>query len=383
MSTIAIDARRIADFGIGTYVRGLVEALSRIDRARRYLLLAGPEGPDALPLLPGNFRWIEERAPGYSLRELVTVTRTLRRERVDLFHAPHYVLPLALPCPAVVTVHDLIHLRFPEHRGRLELAYARWMIGRAVRRARRLLTVSESTAADLEREFGAPRERIAVVPNGVDERFRREPSDAAVGATLARHDLRPGYLLFVGNPKPHKNLARLLEAYGRLVRERPATPPLVLAGDRDGAGSPAAALVAQARLGERVRRLGHLPADDLPALYRGALLLVQPSLWEGFGLPVAAAMACGTPVVAARRGALPEVAEDAAVWFEPEDVDALADAVAALADDPALRAELARRGRERAARFRWEETARRTLAVYDQVLAESPAADGARADGDA
>lgn len=389
MSTIALDARKIADFGIGTYVRGLVEALARLDRgdrsdrSHRYLLLAGPDGPAALPMLPGNFRWLDERTPGYSLRELVRLGPRLRREGVELYHAPHYVLPLGLRCPAVVTVHDLIHLRFPEHRRPLERRYARWMLRRAVRLARRLLTVSQTTADELTGRLGAPPERIDVIPNGVDDRFRRELSATDITATLARHDLRPGYLLFVGNPKPHKNLGRLLEAYARLLRDRPEAPPLVLAGDRGGARSPLGGWIARAGIEARTRRLGHLPADDLPAIYRGAALLVQPSLWEGFGLPVAEAMAAGTPVVAARRGALPEVAADAAEWIDPEDVAGLARTLGALLDDPERRAELTRLGRERSTRFRWDETARRTLAVYDRVLAEERERRGARGSGGA
>ena len=367
MTTIAIDARKIADFGIGTYLRGLIGALARLDRDHRYLLLGGDEAAAALPLLPGNFRWVEERAPGYSLRELVTVSRAVRRERVDLFHAPHYVLPLALPCPAVVTIHDLIHLRFPELRSPLERTYARWMIGRATRRAARVIAVSEATARELADRFGVDPQRVEVIPNGVDERFHREVPAAEVEAMLAALELAPGYLLFVGNPKPHKNLERLLAAVARLAGRPGGPPTLVLAGDRDD-DSPLPRQIAAAGLGAAVRRLGHLPDADLPALYRGAALLVQPSLWEGFGLPVAEAMALGVPVIAADRGALPEVAGDAALLVDPEDVAAIAAAIASLLDDPAVRADLAQRGRRRAAGLHWEGAARRTLAVYEAAL---------------
>jgi glycosyltransferase involved in cell wall biosynthesis len=369
MTTIAIDARKIADFGIGTYVRGLVSGLARIDHERRYLLLSGPEGPDALPHLPGNFRWVGESARGYSVREMVSVSRRLRREAVDLFHAPHYVVPLAPPCPVVVTVHDLIHLRFPEFRSRLELAYARTMIRRAVRISRRVLTVSTSTAEDLTRRFAVPPGKIDVVANGVDDAFRSDPSEAEVRTVLERLGLRPGYLLFVGNPKPHKNVEGLLTAYAELRRRRPDAPLLVLAGERETDRSPVAARLAAHGLADSVRRLGFVAAADLPALYHGAVLLVQPSLWEGFGLPVAEAMAAGTAVIASRRGALPEVAGDAARLVEPEDVGELAAAIDELLREPAVRADLARRGRQRAARYRWEETARATLATYDRALA--------------
>ena len=371
MSTIAIDARKIADFGIGTYVRGLVAALARIDRHHRYLLLAPADAADQLPMLPGNFRWVEERAPGYSLRELWSLARAVRRERAELLHAPHYVLPFALPCPAVVTVHDLIHLRFPEMLSAPARGYARFMLRRATRLAQRVLTVSATTARELEQELGVSAERIVVAPNGVDEAFRADPEPEAAARLRARHGLAPGYLLFVGNPKPHKNLDRLLAAYSALRRRRPQAPPLVLAGDRLGERSGLPAAIEAAGLGEAVRTLGHLPADELPALYRGAAILVQPSLWEGFGLPVAEAMAAGTPVIAARRGALPEVAGEAARLVDPESVEEIAAAIEALLDDPAERLRLARAGRARAEGFRWEECARRVLATYEEVLAES------------
>ncbi len=374
-ATIVLDARRVADFGIGTYLRGLIGALARLDREHRYLLLAGGEGPEILPHLPGNFRWVDETSPGYSVRELFAVSRAARRLGADLFHAPHYVLPLGLRCPTVVTVHDLIHLRLPELRTRLELGYARWMIGRAARRATRLIAVSQTTADELVERFGVDRARLDVVLNGVDEAFHREVPAAEVEATLAALDLAPGYLLFVGNPKPHKNLERLLAAVAQIAARRGSPPRLVLAGDRDGPDSPLPGLVAAAGLGAAVRRLGHLAAEQLPAVYRGAAMLVQPSLWEGFGLPVAEAMALGVPVVAADRGALPEVAGDAARLVDPESVESIAAGIEALLDRPDERVERARRGRERADRLRWETTARQTLATYRAALA----ADGGEA----
>jgi glycosyltransferase involved in cell wall biosynthesis len=213
-----------------------------------------------------------------------------------------------------------------------------------------------------------------VVANGVDESFRNEISEFEVAAVLARLGLETGYLLFVGNPKPHKNVEGLLAAYAELRRRRADAPLLVLAGERDADRSPVAARLAVHGLGGSVRRLGFVAAADLPALYRGAVLLVQPSLWEGFGLPVAEAMAAGTAVVASRRGALPEVTGDAARLIDPEDVGGLADAIAELLDDPGSRTEMARRGRERAARYRWQETARATLGVYQRALGAAAAA---------
>jgi len=357
MTTVAIDARKLVDFGIGTYLRGLVRGLAELDGATRYVLLGDPAHASALGELPANFDWATERTPGYSVRELWSVARAVRRVGADLFHAPHYVLPYGLPCPAVVTIHDLIHLRFPEHRTALESAYARRTVARALRSAARVLTVSEATRRELADRFGESGARAVVVPNGVDERFLAPLPDAALAATLSRLGLAPGYLLFVGNPKPHKNLPALLAAQARLAAERPDLPPLVLAG---GEAAPAAG---------GVRRLGVVAEADLPALYRGALALVVPSLWEGFGLPALEAMASGTPVVAAARGGLPEVVGDAGLLFDPADPAALPAALGRIVDDAAWRAELGRRGPARAAGYRWREAARATLAVYRELLA--------------
>ena len=363
MSRIVLDARKLADFGIGTYIRGLLLGLAAVDREHEYHLLGDPAGLSALSL-PERFRPVAESADGYSLRELRSVSRAARRLGADLLHVPHYVVPLRPPCPVVTTIHDLIHLRFPELRTPLERLYARTMLGRAVRRSRRVVAVSRTTRDELVERLGAPPDRIVVVPNGVDDRFRRRLPASEVAAALATVGLAPGYLLFVGNPKPHKNLDLLLAAHRQLRRQPGSAPLLVVAGDP---GSVPAAT-------ESVRRLGRVADDLLPALYQGAAITVVPSRWEGFGLPALEAMAGGTPVVAARAGALPEVIGEAGVLVEPDDAGALASALRALLDDPERRAELARRGPERAAGFRWQETARATLDVYRQ--AQEPAAEG-------
>ena len=362
MTTIAIDARKLLDFGIGTYLRGLLRGLAAIDAETRYVLLGEPSHAAALGAMPDNFDWARERSPGYSVRELWSVSQSVRRLGADLFHAPHYVLPLGLPCPAVVTVHDLIHLRFPEFRTPLETGYARLTVKRALRTARRTIAVSEATRQELVERFGGLATRTVVVANGVDERFRRALAESELAAALARLDLAPGYLLFVGNPKPHKNLDALLAAHTRLEARRGDVPALVLAG-----GERARRL----RAGGGVDRLGIVAVEDLPALYRGALALVVPSLWEGFGLPALEAMASGTPVVAADRGGLREVVGDDALRFDPGDVEALERTLERLLDDAELRHELARRGPLRAASFTWQATARATLAVYRTALAAS------------
>jgi glycosyltransferase involved in cell wall biosynthesis len=370
---IVIDARKIADFGIGTYLQGLLGGLAALAPEEEILLLGSSErAPD--PVLRDRFEWLREGSPGYSMRELWSVSRALRRSRADLFHAPHYVLPLALPCPAVVTIHDLIHLRFPEERTFPQRVYAHWMIRRAVRTARRILTVSEATAGEIRERFGAPGRPIQVISNGVDDRFRAAAGDEDA-QVLRDLGLAPGYLLWVGNLKPHKNFGILLDALARLRATCSEVPPLAIVGPPATPGSVLSKEIAAAGPLPTIHFLGRRPGAELPAIYRQAALLLLPSRWEGFGLPAAEAMAAGTPVVASDRGALPEVIGDAGLRVDADDPEALARAIVAILDDSALRTELGRRGRVRARRFRWDDVARRTLELYREVLAER---DGGR-----
>ena len=365
MSRIVFDARKVADFGIGSYIRGLLAGLAAVDRENEYVLLGDPARAPFLPALPESFTWRLELAPGYSLRELWSVSRSARAAAADLFHAPHYVLPLRLPCPAVATIHDLIHLRFRRFRTPLERVYARAMVARTLRLASRTIVGSLATAAELRERFGALAAHVVTVPYGVEDAFFSEVPAARLAETLARHGLAPGYLLFVGNPKPHKNLAALLSAYARLRRDRDAAPPLVLVGASGDSG-----VVARARESSGVRVLGKVAFDDLPPIYRGATCVVVPSLWEGFGLPAAEAMACGVAVAVSSRGGLVELAGDAAPTFDPENEVEMASVIGRLLDDESFRLRCAERGRERAARLRWRSAAAATLEVYRQALAE-------------
>jgi len=370
---ILFDARKAADYGIGTYVRGLLAAFARGggEESRRLLALAPAA---ARALLPESIAVAEEDAPPYSWSELVALSRRARAHGAVLFHSPHYVLPLALPCPSIVTVHDLIHLRHPEFLpGPLALLYARRMLPRAVRRATRTIAPSASVARDLVVELGAEAGRVVAIPNGVDDVFRAPLDAAALEDALAPLGLDAGYLLFVGNPKPHKNLRRVLVAYARLAGDRAELPPLVLVGARAEGQRIVRRTVAALGLEDRVRPLGFVDDALLPALYRGALALLFPTLAEGFGLPIAEAMASGTPVIVSDRPVHLEIAGDAAERVEPLDPDSIAAGIARLLDSPSRRRRLSERGRERAERFRWERAAERTAELYREALAESAA----------
>ncbi len=372
MRRLGIDARKLADFGIGSYLQGLVGEFVTLCAEEEVVVAVAPDTRHLLPELPERWRLVEVDASGYSVREQLEVPLAVLRSGIGLLHEPHYVIPLLCPVPLVVTVHDIIHIMFPEFLPTpLGFAYARFLIRAAIRRARRIITVSESTARDLRRLFGASGDKLCVIPNGIHADFLERGDPATDAAILRKLEVAPPYLLHVGNDKPHKNTGSVLKAYQLLVNERPeGVPPLILAGGFTQEG-PLAARARSMGLGTRVRCLGHLERRELAALYRGATLFVYPTLYEGFGLPVLEAMGCGVPVVAGDVPALREVAEEGVVRVNPRDVEAIAGAMSRLLERPELRARLSERGRRTAGQYGWRRAAEATLAAYRAVQQEA------------
>ena len=365
---IGLDARKLHDFGIGTYVRNLLRQLARLDQETDYVLLCREADVATLSALGPNFRPVVETAGHYSIAEQFRIPWALRRERVTLFHAPHYVLPPLVPCRSVVTIHDCIHLLFPQYLpNRMALTYARLSLALATRKASRILTVSQASKQDILRFFDVDPDRIDVIPNGIDERFTHPPAADVLERVRERYQLHGPFVLYAGNVKPHKNLERVLEAF-HLVRQRDLPDlKLVMIGDDISRYASLRRVVHRYQLHSHVRFLGYLPDDTLGAMYRLASVFVFPSLYEGFGLPPLEAMACGTPVVTSNLSSLPEVTGDAAILVDPYDPEAIAGGLERVLTDPGLHADLQRRGRARAAQFSWEDAARRVRDVYARV----------------
>ena len=366
---IAIDARKLRDYGIGTYVRNLLLHLARIDRATEYVVLCREADREVVAELGANFRAVPEGAPGYSVREQIAVPLDLRREAVDLFHAPHYVLPPLTPCKSVVTIHDCIHLRFPQYSRRIGYAYARASLWMATHRSNRILTVSEASKRDILDYFHVPPAKIDVIYNGIDEHFSTPPPDEDVARVRERYQLDDPFILYAGNIKPHKNLERTIEAF-HLLRKVGGFDQvkLVIIGDEIAKYAALRHAVHRHKLHKYVRFFGFVPNRTLAILYRLSAVFVFPSLYEGFGLPPLEAMASGTPVITSNVSSLPEVADDAALLVDPLQPAAIADAMRRVLTDSQLRKDLSARGLARARQFSWERSIRRVHEIYGEVL---------------
>ena len=369
---VAIDARKLHDFGIGTYTRNLLRYLARIDHDTEYVLLCQKPDLGVAEQLAPNFRTVLEPSPNYSVREQVHVPWLLRRVRPDVFHAPHYVLPPATRCRSVVTIHDCIHMMFPQYLpNRAAYAYAKASMWSAARRSSLILTVSEASKRDILHFFNVRPEKIVVVYNAIDERFRMTPAEEDVARVRERYQLDHGFVLYAGTIKPHKNLVRLIEAFAELRRRGFDELKLLIIGDEISKLPALRRAVHKHRLHKHVRFLGFLPDETLAILYRLAAVFVFPSLYEGFGLPPLEAMASGTPVVTSNVSSLPEVAGDAAVLVDPYDVESIVDGVRRVLTDPALANELRARGIERAREFSWTRSITRTRELYQRVADRS------------
>ncbi len=355
--------------GIHRYIAGLLGALAERDDVTLTVLAADP---DAGSVLPPSVRVrtaprVATRPVGRIFWEQVALPAALPGLGADVLHSPAYAMPLAAPVPVVVTVHDLSFFRMPEALPRARGLYLRAATRLAVRHAEALIAVSEFTRRELINLLGAVPSRIHVVPNGLDPEY--EPASAeSTAAYRSRAGLPERFVLAVGTLEPRKNLVTLVEAYAKLRQVTADPPTLVIAGAPGWGPNAVVRCVEDRGLTPHVRFIGYVPAEDLPLLYSAAALFAYPSRYEGFGLPVIEAMACGTPVIASSAASLPEVAGEAALTVDPQDVAGWAEAMRAVLADTARAASMAGAGRVQATRFSWTRAARETATVYRRVL---------------
>ncbi|MBI4463752.1 MAG: glycosyltransferase family 4 protein [Acidobacteria bacterium] len=368
---IAIDIRRIQDFGVGTYIRNLVKTLASKDLENTYFLLGDPDKAHAVTALPENFQVLRWGVPKESWKTHLQLHHLLKSYSVEVLHIPYLRVAYLVPCRYLITVHDLADFLYNSHTGLKQDLYWR-MVRRNLTHARRILAVSNATKRDLENLFEIPPQRITVVQNAIDERFLQSSRREERRLVLERYQVEDPYLLYVGSARPQKNIPRLVEAFAVIKGElkdhaRFGNLKLLIIGDELSEHSDVRRAVVRTRMQNDVRFLGFVPVETLRIFYREAEVFVFPSLHEGFGLPPLEAMAQGTPVVTSNVSSLPEVVGDAAVFVYPENVFDIARGVHRALLDETLREQLRQRGQQQLARFSWERSVRQVLGIYAEV----------------
>ncbi|MEO8098412.1 MAG: glycosyltransferase family 1 protein [Acidobacteriota bacterium] len=368
---IAIDIRRLDFFGIGTYIRNLVMALSRLDSVNQYTLIMLPS-TTPLPGLGPNFRTATFSRPDTDVVQNASFPVFIKKLKVDLCHIPLNSVAYWMPRPYVVTIHDLSSITYKAAGGVRE-ALHRERYRRGAVRATRVIAVSNATRRDLESVLGIEPERIRTIYSAPDPAFGFPgPSPEYTSQILQRYSIQPPFILYAGTIRAHKNVDRLVEAFAVIRSEVENNPlyrdlKLVIIGDELSRYPQVRRAVAAARMGSHVRFLGFVPPETLRVFYGAAAVFAFPSLAEGFGLAPLEAMACGTPVVASDLPALVEAVGDAAELVSPDNVFDVVRGLRAILLDPETRRRRSEEGLIQAARFDWNHTARAVLAIYGEM----------------
>ncbi len=377
MSRIAIDYTPAYEQGggIGRYVRELTSALSKLDTTTNYKLFVLGAHPNDLPERPNtNFVWKPTRLPPRWSARLwhrarLPIPVELFTGRVELFHATDFVLPPTLPATkTLLTVHDLSFIRVPDTASPPLKAYLDTVVPRSVNQADHILADSQATKDDLIELYGTSESKITVLLSGVDERFKPVTESQSLKKILAKHGLsNKVYLLSVGTVQPRKNYSRIIHALARL-REQGLDIHYAIVGGKGWLEDEMYQTIEDTRLQDYVHVLGFVDDEDLPALYTGSESLIITSLYEGFGLPILEAMACGTPVITSNLSSLPEVAGEAAILVDPLDINAITDAIYAVLTDSVKRNHMVEAGYQQVTHFTWERSATHLKSIYDMLL---------------
>jgi glycosyltransferase involved in cell wall biosynthesis len=384
---VAIDIRRMTEFGIGTYIRNVVRTLAQLDRENKYYLIGSPGKVTECGALPGNFHSVPLESGDNTFQGNLDFRAIVRRLKIDVAHVPHlFWAPRVLSCPYILTVHDLLeHMYGSRDASSLRRSLHFYLTRRVLRRAARVIAVSQFTKKEIEKLLSIPDRRIEVVYNAIDERFLNGHATDADRALIAqRYQVNYPFILYAGAIRPHKNVVRIIEAFSALKNElqKECQLPdlkLIIIGDDLSSHPRLRRTVVRSGVQNDVRFLGFVPIEVLRIFYDVAKVFVFPSLYEGFGLPPLEAMAHGTPVVTSNTSSLPEVAGNAALLVNPENVFEIRRGLQRVLLDMELREKMKQRGYEQAMKFSWAASVGRILEIYREV-AERRAAREVAAD---
>jgi glycosyltransferase involved in cell wall biosynthesis len=368
---IGIDATALPPrlYGAGNYIAHLIRSLPLIDETNEYLAFVKPDNV-TLMARRENLRIVQATLASRVLRiawEQTFLPLLARRYRLDVLHSPHYTMPFLRPCPTVVTFHDMTFFLYPHMHRFYKKIFFQAAIRLSAKRADAIIADSESTRQDILRVLRSDDKIVTVVPLGVSDAFRQHHDQTGSERMLQKYHLPPRFILSVGVLEPRKNLLTLLHAFKSLA-ERGIEHSLVIVGQRGWMNDKVFEVAKDLTLSSRVIFTGYVPERDLPFLFSSAEVFVYPSTYEGFGLPVLEALACGIPVITSNVSSMPEIVGDAGILVNPLDEVELADAMQRVLTDRVLHAKLARDGRARSKMFSWERTARETLMVYERVV---------------
>ena len=363
-ATIAIDVRMLGASGIGTYIENLLIEFHRMKNDFRFVLIGDTEKLKSKLGHSDSFKFRALKSRIFSISEQIRLPGLAMG--ADLLHSPHHNVPLLWSGKLIVTFHDALHWDMPElicdWRGKLYLK----AVSRKIRHADAVIVPSQWTAQRLACNICVPQEKIFVIYQGVDKHHFVRRSTNGVRTVLSRYGLNPGgYLLYVGNMKPHKNIERTIKAYS-IARKRGVNIPFVLAGRIEGLMRTIS--IESALSNEGVKYIGEVQYSELPYLYSGARAFLFVSMYEGFGLPPLEAMSCGCPVLTSTATSLPEVVGESAIKVNPNDVGKIADEIVKISLDLDLRKTLIEKGLTHSKNFGWAKTARETLDVYEKIL---------------
>lgn len=375
---IAIDARMLdAPYtGVGRYTKNLTTWLRNIDAQNQYIFIVS-NNSDSKISPNKNVKIVRWGYPPFSLKSILLLHKLLAKERIDVFHSPFCVIPLLAKCPQVMTVHDLMAIKYPGFfAGRRFLArifgrtYFKIFMTLSLKKAKAILAVSKQIKEDLIDFMPNTQHKITVTHEGVEESFRKIPEERKIALFRRVHNLKGKTVLYLGSIRPHKNIDRLIKAFSILLSQSDVECQLVIAGEKDKNLLALKSLTNTLGLSNKIVFLDHLSQREVILLMNAADIFVFPSLYEGFGLPPLEAMACGTPVVASNIASIPEVVGEAAILVNPKDEQEIAYAMLRLFTDSNLRQELIEKGYQRIRFFTWNNTAKQTLRIYQTAITD-------------